>query len=273
MDFPIDCIDIKKILNRFALNSDRSLPEVKAPFKKQLSPNNKRLILDKNFLKINATEDESRQSRIKIIKPRFAFNLVSKSPTQRSAEKHLKEQKLEPYKRKKQFPLKDKILERISVTEPSQAVEIVNEFTSVRIGNDVELVATELVYPNKGNVKPLAGGNVVQPCIRLNRNPNENKTIKLCSLLTEEQREQHRKTLDSQLGLAGDLNGLNLFRRRRNRQTLNGLNALNTFQNKTGIVNHKRTLSKTINFQDFKLEEKRVRFSSVKKDLILPWVN
>jgi hypothetical protein len=142
--------------------------------------------------------DECRQSWIKIIKPRFSFNLVSTSP-QRSAEKHLREQKLEPYKRKKQFPLKDKILDKISVTEPNQ-VEIVNEFTSVRIGKDVELVATELVYPNKGNVKPLDGGNVVQPCIRLNRNQNENKTIKLCSLLTDEQREQHRKTLDSLLG-------------------------------------------------------------------------
>jgi hypothetical protein len=175
---------------------------------------------------------------------RTPFDLYSRSPknasnrTNKSLEKIMKDQKLMPYKFKRQFPKRQTILDRQVFNHTSEIEDIPSEgLLSLNLGNRIEFVKTYLDYP--GKAKPTF------PKAVLSRNANKKTTFKLCSLLTEEER---RNQPNIELEMVNN-NGIVDYRIKRN-------------QSKKLIRMHKRNLSKTINFQDFKLDQKRLKFST-----------
>jgi hypothetical protein len=197
----------------------------------------KNLILEKKKL-----DSSHNYSRIRLSKK----PLQSQSPghfLNKQLDKSVKEDRLSPYKKKLQFPIRKKIFDsscdaRLDTEDVTIAV---GEFSVMKVGDRHELIKNYLVNPKALPPKPRAS---------FIRNESKDKKFKLSFLLTEEERKACEENVEVVCQ-----NGAIDYRYRRVKRNTGYFNGLKT---------HKRNLSKTFNVQDINVEEKLVKISTCK---------
>jgi hypothetical protein len=249
MKYTLPSLELFKLQKRTLLDSDKKLPliniEDQGLFESKLK------LIGFGKLDRKRSDKSPKFATNKTSSSRIPFNLYSRSPkdisrnrTEKSLDRLMRDQKLESFKTKKMFPIKQAILDKLNLNENSEQIEEeTEEILSLNFGNRIEYVKTYLAYPGK-KIQPDNRKKAVMNVIPkgFNRNPTKKCTFKLSSLLMEEGGKRQQSVegdLDS--GMTSDRN-----------------------KSKKLIRIHKRNLSKTINFQDHKLDVKRAQFSTIK---------
>jgi hypothetical protein len=196
-------------------------------------------------------------NKIRLVKP--PFNIYSKSPkySDKSIDTSIRE-KLKQFKKTIRYPVKHKIFEKdlkdelFSDNEAEYKIE--DEYSAMKIGDKVELVKNFLVPPR---IKPAMLDKTVKLYSR-NLPIEKSKTIKLCTLLSEEERKANQDTVDD-LEMV-NIGGIVQYRRKRTAKMLK-----KDFS--TNRTLHKKNLSRTFNFGDNTTAEK------LRETLKLPIIN
>jgi hypothetical protein len=164
---------------------------------------------------------------------------------------------LQALKKRKQneSPVKHKLFEKLKFddTQEVESEAIENEFSTMQIGDNVELYKNHLVKPRRA-VTNLLHKEYVQGIAKLSSNPKAMKIVKLSTLVQDEENKRF-KSMDGGLELV-DLGGIIDFRCRKKKEKGEAVDKFKTM--------YKKSFLKAFDFKDIKVDSKiKSRYSNM----------